>query len=116
MLWRVGLQSKLNISSENISILSRNRAHWILADMAICASGNITIPMFTTQSSTVAEYIFDLTNVKVLFLGEAENWEKIRDVVPRDMTIVTFPNVEIDAPSLKWSDITSSFLGKEPKR
>lgn len=105
----IWLNNTLGLAEQKASILSRNRAHWVLADMAILASGNVSVPMFTTQSSSVAKYIFEFTDVKVLFVGEAENWAKIRDIIPKDIIIVTFPGVEIDVPSLLWEDLVSQF-------
>ena len=57
----------------NFVILSRNRAHWILADMASCASGNCTAPIFTTQNADVAKQLMEFVEARALFLGEADN-------------------------------------------
>ena len=35
-------------SGVNMILLSRNRPHWFLADLAIISSGNVTVSMFTT--------------------------------------------------------------------
>ena len=106
------LNQTLGEPGQSVSILSRNRAHWVMADMAILTSANISVPMFTTQSSTIAEYIFEFTNVKVLFVGEAENWEKIRSVIPDGVVIVTFPGVEVEGPSLRWDDLLHEYAGQ----
>lgn len=106
------LQSVTQGKGNNISILSRNRAHWVLADMAIIAANNVSVPIFTTQSQSIASYIFDLTDVQVLFVGESENWEKIQPVIPKDTIVVTFPGVEVNVPSLKWGDLVKQFQGK----
>lgn len=97
---------------QRASVLSRNRAHWILADMAIIASGNVSVPMFTTQSSEIAKYIFDFAGVKVLFVGEADNWDKLEPIIPEDMLIVTFPGVKVDRPALRWEDILDAFTSR----
>ena len=36
---------------QRMALLSRNRAHWIMADMAVIHSGNITVPLFTTHAT-----------------------------------------------------------------
>jgi long-chain acyl-CoA synthetase len=41
------------------SLLSRNRPHWFLADLAIISSGNVTVSMFTTLPAATAQYIAD---------------------------------------------------------
>ena len=32
---------------QRMALLSRNRAHWIMADMAVINSGSVTVPLFT---------------------------------------------------------------------
>ena len=66
-----------------MALLSRNRAHWIMADMAVIHSGNVTVPLFTTHATATAEYILDFTETKVLFLGQTENWEGVKQCCPR---------------------------------
>ena len=53
-------------SGVNMALLSRNRAHWVLADLAIISSGNVTVPLFTTHTATTAEYILDFTETEVV--------------------------------------------------
>ena len=52
------LEGRYGASQANIALLSRNRAHWMLADLAIIASGNVTIPLFTTLATSTASYTF----------------------------------------------------------
>ena len=89
-------------SGNNFAILSRNRAHWILADMAITCSGNCSAPMFTTQKADVVRHLMDFTDVKALFLGESENWEQVRSVISDGVEIITFPDVEVEG-AIRWN-------------
>ncbi|MFT7286303.1 MAG: long-chain acyl-CoA synthetase [Halieaceae bacterium] len=95
-------------------ILSRNRPHWFLADMSIIRSGNVTVSMFTTLPSATAQYIAELTEATVLFLGETANWEAVRPVLPEGITIVTLPGVEIEGEHLRWDDLLAEGEGKSP--
>ena len=108
------LGKRYGSSQTNMALMSRNRAHWLLADLAIIGSGNVTIPLFTTLAPTTAEYIFEFTEAKVLILGEAENWDAVREVLPDGVDIITLPGVEIDGPQTRWEDIVSECAGLEP--
>jgi long-chain acyl-CoA synthetase len=88
-----------------IALLSRNRAHWVLADMAIIASGNVCVPIFTTQSADTTRYIFDIAEIDVLFLGESANWESVRAVVPDHVKVVALPGIETDRAQFRWNEI-----------
>ena len=39
------LEQRFPQRAVNIGILSRNRAHWVMTDLGIAASGNVVIPM-----------------------------------------------------------------------
>jgi long-chain acyl-CoA synthetase len=99
---------------EKMVVLSRNRAHWVLADLAIIASGNVTVSMFTTLPAATAEYIFQLTEARVIFVGETSNWEQIVPVLPADVLIVTLPGVEVEQPHEKWEDLLVRYAGQAP--
>ena len=99
---------------EKMVVLSRNRAHWVMADLAIISSGNVTVSMFTTLPGATAEYIFELTQAKVLFVGETSNWEQIHAVLPEDILLVTLPGVELEQPHEKWEDLLAQYAGQKP--
>jgi len=95
-------------------LLSRNRAHWFMADLAIIRSGNVTVSMFTTLPASTAEYIAEFTEAKVIFVGESPNWENVKPVLPEGMTIVTLPGVEVDGEHLTWEQLLEEGAEKTP--
>lgn len=99
---------------QNMVILSRNRAHWFLADIAIISSGNVTVSMFTTLPQSTAEYILSFTEAKVMFVGETSNWEAVSKVLPADITLVALPGVELAEDHLKWEDLVAQGTGQRP--
>ena len=99
---------------EKMVLLSRNCAHWVMADLAIIASGNVTVSMFTTLPGATAEYIFELTQAKVVFVGETSNWDQIVAVLPKDVLLVTLPGVELEQPHEKWEDLLAQYAGQAP--
>ncbi len=99
---------------QKMALLSRNRAHWIVADMAVIHSGNVTVPLFTTHATATAEYILDFTEIKVLFLGQTENWEGVKTVLPADCLLVTLPGVECELPHKTWAELVSAAPADAP--
>ena len=95
-------------------LLSRNRPHWFLADLAIIGSGNVTVALFTTHPTETAQYIAEFTEARVIFLGESQNWEAVRPVLPPDITIVTLPGVEIEGDHLTWEALLEEGEGQSP--
>ena len=50
--------NSLNLPKKSkIAILSKNCAHWIIADLAIMMSGNISVPIYANVNGDTAKYI-----------------------------------------------------------
>ena len=107
------LEKKLG-SDQSMALLSKNRAHWVLADLAIIASGNISVPLFTTHTATTAEYILGFTETKVLFLGQTSNWDAVKAVLPKDVLIITLPGVNCDIDHITWDSLVTAGSGDHP--
>ena len=99
---------------QHMALLSRNRAHWIMADMSIIHSGNVTVPLFTTHAQATAEYILEFTDTQVLFLGETENWESVKAVLPKGCLIITLPGTDCDLPHTKWEQLVTTAPNESP--
>lgn len=106
----VWLERRYGNKQTVFGMLSRNRAHWMLADMAITASGNISVPLFTTLLADTAEYILKFTDAKVLFVGESGNWNDIKKILPANIDIVALPGVDPETDHIKWQDMLSEGL------
>ena len=106
------LQQNIEGNGVAAAILSRNRAHWVMADMALAESGNVSVPIFTTLANETVEYILDFAEVKLLFVGESDNWENVRQIVSSDITIVAFPGVDPGIPHLRWDDLIAQCAGQ----
>lgn len=107
-------QHKLAGSGHRIGILSRNRAHWYFADFGSIAAGNVVVPMFTTLTGDTADYIMSFTDMKLLFVGETENWEQLSKVLPDAIQLVCLPGVEVAQDHLRWEDIVAGHRGSRP--
>ena len=97
-----------------LAILSRNRAHWMLADMAIACSGNVSVPLFTTMIADTAKYLLEFTETKAIVVGEASNWEAVRSVLPEGTLVIALPGVDPGGRRIRKEDILSDFSGASP--
>ena len=108
------LESRFETTGHRIGLLSRNRAHWYFADLGACAAGHVVVPMFTTASSETADYVMNFTEMKVLFVGETENWDQVRRVLPEGILLIALPGVELAEEHLRWEDLAAPFRGSMP--
>jgi long-chain acyl-CoA synthetase len=106
------LAERLGEPGSRIGLLAPNCAHWVLADYAIMASGNVTVPVFTTMDADTVEYVTDFTSIRGLVLGDANNWQQVRDRLPRDITIVVLPGAPAVEGAVSWEEIVSAGSGR----
>lgn len=108
------LEQQLAGNGHCIGIVSRNCAHWFFADLGSIAAGNVVVPMFTTLAGDTADYVMSFTDMKLLFVGETENWEQIRHVLPGGIQLVALPGVELEEEHLSWEEIVAPCRGQRP--
>jgi long-chain acyl-CoA synthetase len=89
-----------------IGILSANSAHWILADLSIMASGNVTVPLFTTMDADTIQYVADFVELELLFLGPSDNWEQVRKNLPDGSRVIRLPGAPEVPGAIDWSEAT----------
>lgn len=100
---------------QRMVVLSENCAHWFMSDLAIIASGNITVSMFTTLPRSTAEYVLNFTDSQVIFVGKTSNWNDVSQVLPKGITLVTLPGVDIEQEHLTWEDLLAEGAGQHPQ-
>lgn len=95
----------LNLPDDaKIGILSKNCAHWVMADLAIWMAGYVSIPLYPTLSADSVRQILDHSETKVLFVGKLDDWDMMKPGVPEDMKCLSFP---LSPPNdfETWNDI-----------
>jgi long-chain acyl-CoA synthetase len=90
-----------------IGIVSKNCAHFIMADLAIWMAGHVSVALFPTLHAETVSYVLEHSEVKILFVGKLDTWEEIRRGVPEDLPGIAFPlSPPTDYP--KWDDIVAA--------
>ena len=59
--------------NSKIALLSKNCAHWLMADMAIMMSGHVSVPIYPNLNSETLEKILTHSESKLLFVGKLDN-------------------------------------------
>ncbi|WP_194775142.1 AMP-dependent synthetase/ligase [Pararhodonellum marinum] len=79
---------------DKVAIISDNRPEWNFVDMALQQIGALSVPMYPTISSDDYKYIFTHAEVKKIFVGNQEIFEKAK-VATEDtlIPIITFDSI-----------------------
>ena len=74
-----------------IGILSKNCAHFIMAEVAIWMAGYTTVAIFPTETAETINYVLTHSEASLLFVGKLDTWEHQKGGVPAAVPCVAFP-------------------------
>lgn len=100
-----------------VGILSKNCAHWIMADLAIMMAGHVSVPLYPNISAKTVEKILQHSETSVLFVGKLDNYEAMRSGVPSEIRCISFP-YQTYAGYDTWNDVIAKHapLAHSPNR
>jgi long-subunit acyl-CoA synthetase (AMP-forming) len=100
------LQSRGFARGARIAILSKNCAHFFMAELAIWLGGYTTVAIFPTESAETVRFVLEHSEASLLFVGKLDTWPQQRAGVPAGLPCIAFPlapNTEFDT----WDAITA---------
>lgn len=67
---------------DHVALLSKNCAHWVLADLAIMAAGFISVPIYPTLGAESINEILVHSESKAVIIGKLDDYEAQRSGIP----------------------------------
>ncbi len=80
-------------SEDKVAIISNNCPEWNFVDLALQQIGAVSVPMYPTITSDDYDYIFNHAEVKMIFVGDQEIFDKASKVAG-DRRILSFTKLE----------------------
>ncbi len=74
-----------------IAILSKNSAHFVMAELAIWMAGGTTVAIFPTESGDTVKYVLEHSGASMLFIGKLDVWESQKGGIPAGLPCVALP-------------------------
>jgi long-chain acyl-CoA synthetase len=74
-----------------IAILSKNCAHFFMAELAIWMAGFTTVAIFPTETAETIGYVLDHSGASMLFVGKLDTWDAQKPGVPATLPCIAFP-------------------------
>lgn len=81
----------LGLAGSQIAILSKNCAHFFIAELAIWLAGGTTVAIFPTENADTIRFVLEHSDAKLLFVGKLDAWEQQKAGVPDDLPCIAFP-------------------------
>jgi long-chain acyl-CoA synthetase len=93
-------------AGSRIAILSKNCAHWLMADMAIWMAGYVSVPLYPTLAADTVRQILQHSESRLLFVGKLDDWELMKPGVPEGLPCVSTP-LSPTSSYPTWNDIVT---------
>jgi long-subunit acyl-CoA synthetase (AMP-forming) len=74
-----------------IAMLSKNCAHFFMAELAIWMAGGTTVAIFPTETAETVRFVLEDSEAAMLFVGKLDTWPQQARGVPAGMPCIAFP-------------------------
>ena len=100
-----------------IALLTKNCAHFLIAELAIWMAGGTTVAIFPTETAEHLRYVLEHSEASLLFVGKLDQWPQQAAGVPAGLPCIGLPL----APATtfeRWDDIVARTppLAGRPRR
>lgn len=85
------LQGRGYAPGARIAMLSKNCAHFIMAELAIWMAGYTTVAIFPTETADTVHYVLDHSGASLMFVGKLDNWPQQQPGVLADLPCIALP-------------------------
>jgi long-subunit acyl-CoA synthetase (AMP-forming) len=93
-------------NGDHIGLLSKNCAHFFIAELAIWMAGGTTVAIFPTEGPDTIRYVLEHSDSKLLFVGKLDDWPHQEPGVPAGMPRIALPLAPPTAYD-KWDDVVA---------
>jgi len=87
-----------------IAILSKNCAHFMIAELAIWLSNGTTVAIFPTETADTVRFVLEHSGASLLFVGKLDTWPEQQSAVRPELPCISFPLAPKTAYP-RWDDI-----------
>jgi long-subunit acyl-CoA synthetase (AMP-forming) len=74
-----------------IAILSKNCAHFFMAELSIWLAGYTTVAIFPTETAETVGFVLGHSEASLLFVGKLDTWAQQEPGVPAGLPRIAFP-------------------------
>jgi long-chain acyl-CoA synthetase len=103
------LQSLGLPAGSRIAMLSKNTAHWLMADFAIWLAGHVSVPLYPTLAAGTIRQILEHSESKLLFVGKLDGFKGMQPGIPAGLPCIVLPLAPAEAKGIgpAWDDIVA---------
>lgn len=93
---------------DHVALISKNCAHWIIADIAMMIGGYVSVPLYASLSGDQMAVVLEKSDAKALFVGKLDEWDKKSKGLVDGIPVLRFPHYNGNATVTQgtaWEDL-----------
>ncbi|MET1077316.1 MAG: AMP-binding protein [Pseudomonas sp.] len=88
-----------------IALISKNCAHWIVADLAIWMAGHVSVPLYPNLTADSARQVLEHSQASLAFVGKLDDWPGMAAGMPAGLRTLALPLHPPGHFDLAWSEL-----------
>ncbi|MDA7085677.1 AMP-binding protein [Pseudomonas sp. SA3-5] len=88
-----------------IAIISKNCAHWIIADLAIWMAGHVSVPLYPNLTADSVRQVLVHSEAALVFVGKLDDWPDMAAGVPDELPTIGLPLRPPGPFSYLWDEL-----------
>ncbi len=89
----------------HIALISKNCAHWIIADLAIWMAGHVSVPLYPNLTADSVGHVLTHSEAALVFVGKLDDWPTMAPGVPDGVATISLPLCPSGAFDFTWADL-----------
>ena len=89
----------------HIALISKNCAHWIIADLAIWMAGHVSVPLYPNLTADSVGHVLTHSEAALVFVGKLDDWPAMAPGVPDGVPTISLPLCPPGAFDFTWADL-----------
>jgi long-chain acyl-CoA synthetase len=99
------LRSRELPQGSRIAIVSKNCAHWIIADLAIWMAGHVSVPLYPNLTAESIRQVLEHSGAELAFIGKLDDWAAMAPGLPEGLPTISLPQHPQSTFNYSWSDL-----------
>ena len=92
----------------HIALISKNCAHWIIADLAIWMAGHVSVPLYPNLTADSVNQVLTHSESVLAFIGKLDDWLGMSAGIPAGLPTISLPLHPPGEFDFTWDDLQKS--------
>jgi long-chain acyl-CoA synthetase len=88
-----------------VAIVSKNCAHWIIADLAIWMAGHVSVPLYPNLTADSMRQVLQHSEAVLAFIGKLDDWPSMAPGMPEGVPTISLLQHPPGDFDYAWSDL-----------